>query len=93
MDKKEDKKFAKLSEGVERNLDRLGRVVIPKEMRDRLNFETSQLVSINLINNHIVIKKSCSTCLFCAAEDNLKEYKNYVMCESCLKELVDILSE
>ena len=32
--------------GVERHIDNLGRLVIPKEMRDKLNFDTNELVDI-----------------------------------------------
>lgn len=39
--------------GLERNIDNLGRVVIPIEMRKQLNFDKNQKVSIKLYNNHV----------------------------------------
>lgn len=46
-------KTAKKSSGLERHLDDLGRIVIPKEMRNKLNFEKNEKLSISLFENHI----------------------------------------
>ena len=42
-----------LSLGIERHIDDLGRIVIPKEMRNKLNFEKNEKLSISLFENHI----------------------------------------
>ncbi|MBS6025908.1 MAG: AbrB/MazE/SpoVT family DNA-binding domain-containing protein [Paeniclostridium sordellii] len=44
--------------GLKRNLDALGRVVIPMEMRKHLCFGKNQKVSIKLYNNHVRIEKA-----------------------------------
>ena len=43
-------KLEKLSIGIDRNIDELGRIVIPKEMRDKLNLKKYDLVNIKLFN-------------------------------------------
>ncbi|MGL5754727.1 MAG: AbrB/MazE/SpoVT family DNA-binding domain-containing protein [Paraclostridium sp.] len=53
-----------LSLGVERSIDSLGRIVLPKEMRNTLQFNENQLVNIKLFENYIQIEKSKSTCCF-----------------------------
>ena len=53
-----------LSLGIERHIDDLGRIVIPKEMRNKLNFEQNEVVSIKLFDDHIEIAKSKSKCLY-----------------------------
>ena len=63
--------------GVERHIDNLGRLVIPKEMRDKLNFDTNELVDIKLVNDHIQVSKSRTRCLFCNSEN---EYQ----CNDCI---------
>ena len=45
-----------LSLGIERHIDDLERIVIPKEMRNKLNFEQNEVVSIKLFDDHIEIK-------------------------------------
>ena len=47
-----------LSLGIERHIDDLGRIVIPKEMRNKLNFEQNEVVSIKLFDDHIEIASS-----------------------------------
>ena len=49
--------FKDLSLGIERTIDDLGRVVLPKEMRDKLQFKKNQAVNIKLFNNYIQIEK------------------------------------
>ena len=40
---------------MKRHFDELGRIVIPKEMREELNFGMNDFAEIELINNKIVI--------------------------------------
>ena len=42
---------------MQRNLDELGRVVIPKEMRKELNIEGGDPINIELQNNKVIITK------------------------------------
>lgn len=44
-----------------RRLDELGRIVIPKEIRNKLNFNSGDLLDLNVSNDSIIIKKSSST--------------------------------
>ena len=82
-----------LSFGIERHIDDLGRIVIPKEMRNKLNFEQNEVVSIKLFDDHIEIAKSKSKCLFCSTQDNIKYYNNYSICQSCLDDIIKKFSE
>ena len=86
-------KAKKLSVGIERHIDDLGRIVIPKEMRDKLNFEKNQIVNIKLFDDHIEIGKPKHRCLFCNTENDIKEYNNHFICESCLNDIVKNFSE
>jgi len=78
-----------LSLGIERAIDDLGRVVIPREMRRVLNIENNDKVNIKLFNNYIQIEKSKSLCCFCNSEDNLENYNNSSVCKSCLNEIIE----
>ena len=82
-----------LSLGIERHIDDLGRIVIPKEMRNKLNFEQNEVVSIKLFDDHIEIAKSKSKCLFCSTQDHIQYYNNYSICQSCLDDIIKKFSE
>lgn len=60
-------------------------------MRNKLNFEQNEVVSIKLFDDHIEIAKSKSKCLFCSTQDNIKYYNNYSICQSCLDDIIKSL--
>ena len=78
-----------VSLGVERNIDSLGRIVLPKEMRNKLQFKENQAVNIKLFENYIQIQKSKVTCCFCGSTENLENYKGSTICMECLKEIIE----
>lgn len=78
-----------LSLGVERSIDSLGRIVLPKEMRNTLQFNENQVVNIKLFENYIQIEKSKSTCCFCGSTENLDNYKGSPICMKYLKEIIE----
>ena len=78
-----------LTVGVNRNIDELGRIVLPKEMRDKLNLKKSKPVSIKLFKDYIKIEKAITTCSFCGSEENIDYYKDLPICKSCLKEIIE----
>nr|WP_317333947.1 AbrB/MazE/SpoVT family DNA-binding domain-containing protein [uncultured Romboutsia sp.] len=81
-------KLKDLSLGVERNVDDLGRIVLPKEMRDKLQFKKNQKVNIKLFKDHIQIERSKLSCCFCENEKDIEYYNNFPICSSCLKEII-----
>lgn len=74
--------------GIRRSVDKMGRVVIPKEMRKQLNIENDvDSFEIFLDGDKIILKKFNSTCLFC---DSLKEcvvLEGYTVCFDCIEKL------
>lgn len=76
-----------MDEGIIRNLDALGRVVIPKEMRKLLNVSYGDAVRIIKQNNEVVIRRAERTCMLCGSEENLVDYKETFVCRKCAEEL------
>lgn len=83
------------SVGVVRNLDNLGRVVLPKELRKTLEFEEGQALEIYTEGELIMLKKYKPGCYCCG---NAKVKANILglnLCDKCLsefakaKELID----
>ena len=59
------------STGIIRKVDELGRVVIPKEIRDNLDIVEKSPVEIFTDGYKVVIKKHDPTCCFCGSNDKL----------------------
>lgn len=71
--------------GLVRQLDHLGRIVIPKEMRDLLNMKTGDLIEIYTQNGRICIEKCKLQCTICGFtnEDKLVELDGVHICKDC----------
>ena len=74
-------------EGMVRKIDNLGRVVIPKELRRKLNINEGDSVTIIDQKNIVIIKKYSKCCIFCGGEEELQEYKGICSCRKCADEL------
>lgn len=76
--------------GVIRKIDGLGRIVIPMEIRNKLNISENDPLEIHVEGSTILIKKYEPDCTFCGSSKNVIEYKNKRVCEKCLSELKKI---
>jgi len=70
--------------GITRPLDKLGRVVLPKEIRKNLDLQTGDEMEIFTANGGlIVIRKAIEGCFFCGTGKKIKRFKNTRICEAC----------
>ncbi len=81
------------STGIIRKLDELGRVVIPKEIRNKLDIEEKDPIEIYIDGNSIILKKFESGCIFCNNSKDLTPYKDKLICKKCLEKIIDLNSE
>lgn len=73
--------------GITRKLDTLGRIVIPKELRNVYDLKTTDNLEIFTTDEGIFIRKYEGTCCVCN-EDNSRElelYKKKLICKKCIK--------
>lgn len=76
------------STGIIRAVDKMGRVVIPKEIRQQLNVKNDiDSFEIFMEGDNVVLKKHQPTCVFCDSLSDNVEYNNYVVCRSCMEKL------
>ncbi|MBO7195871.1 MAG: AbrB/MazE/SpoVT family DNA-binding domain-containing protein [Clostridia bacterium] len=75
------------STGIVRNIDELGRVVVPKELRKKLGIANTDPVEIYVEEDKIILKKYLPVCHFCGATEGLTEFKEKNICHSCIGEL------
>ena len=73
--------------GIVRNIDELGRIVIPKEMRTKMDMQSGDPVEIFVDSDKIILTKYSPSCLFCASNTDILEFKGKKMCRACLMEL------
>jgi len=78
------------STGIVRNIDELGRLVIPKEIRKKLGINETDPVEIYNEGDKIIISKYNSICHFCGASAEIVDYKEKKICKSCINELLNL---
>ena len=79
--------FTMKTTGMIRQLDALGRVVLPIELRRTLDINTRDMLEILVEGNSIILRKYEPNCLFCGSSSGLTPYKDKQICKRCLSEL------
>lgn len=75
-----------LSTGIVRKVDELGRVVLPKELRNTLEIEEKGPLEIFVDEKMIILKKYEPGCIFCGSVRDTYDYKGKNICLNCKKE-------
>ncbi|AGX41449.1 AbrB/MazE/SpoVT family DNA-binding domain-containing protein [Clostridium saccharobutylicum] len=73
--------------GIIRNVDPLGRVVIPKEMRKVMGINEGDPIEIVKVNNDIVMRKYSKGCIFCGSDKEIVEFNKVLVCRKCKQAL------
>ena len=77
------------STGIVRKIDQLGRIVVPRETRQKLYIESGDPIEFFYGEGCIYLKKYTRGCLFCNSMENVTNYKGQYICDSCISELND----
>ena len=72
---------------MQRNLDGLGRISIPKEFRDELHIDLYDNLEVTIQGGKIVLSKIDSSCIFCGSSDELMKYDEYAICQKCREQI------
>ena len=70
--------------GIVRKIDNLGRLVIPKELRNILDIDSHDGLEIYIEERSIVISKHENKCVFCEGLDSLTSFGGKLICKSCV---------
>ena len=72
--------------GIVRNLDKLGRFVIPKETRKALDLNEGDPIEMFTDGDKIILKKYAPGCHCCGNLEDLTDVLGLKICPKCLKE-------
>lgn len=75
--------------GIVRKVDPIGRIVIPKEIRDVMSINEGDPLEIVKDNNQILLRKYHIGCIFCGSDKSIIEFKDMLVCTECKNELID----
>ena len=75
------------STGVVRQVDSLGRIVLPVELRRTLGFSQNESIEIFTDGDAIVLKKYDPGCVFCGTSLDAIDYKGKPICKQCFSEI------
>ena len=76
------------STGMSRQIDELGRFVLPVEIRRSLHINLKDYLEIYTDNDRIILKKRMDSCMLCGAAEDLVQLQDAKhICRSCLEHL------
>lgn len=76
--------------GMIRQLDTLGRIVLPIELRRTLDIDAKDMLEIFVEGETVVLRKYEPNCHFCSGTEALSSFRDKLICRNCLKELKKI---
>ena len=77
--------------GMIRQVDRMGRVVIPKEIRKQLNVENDvDSFEIYTEGEYVILKKYQPSCIFCEKLGDSVEFNGNTVCFGCIEKLMQL---
>ncbi len=76
--------------GISREVDSLGRIVIPKAIRKQLGIEEKDKLDIRTEGETIIVTKYTPFCTFCGSEEELSDFAEKKICKACLDKIKTI---
>ena len=81
--------FEMKSTGIVRQVDQLGRIVLPIELRRTLDIAERDSLEIFTEDDKIILRKYTPGCIFCG-ETDAAPFKGQLICAACRKELTKL---
>ena len=73
--------------GIVRQIDALGRIVIPKELRRTLDIADGDPLEMFIEDNTVILRKYQPACIICGNAKNIVTFKGRNFCPDCVKQL------
>jgi transcriptional pleiotropic regulator of transition state genes len=78
------------STGIVRKIDDLGRIVLPKELRNVLDIKERDPMEIYVDGSFIMLQKYEPSCVFCGNAGNITVFMGKNVCADCREALTEI---
>lgn len=78
-------------ENKSRFIDGNGRIVVPKKLRNHLNFTEETEIEFSIENNAILLKRAPTCCAICNSTTDIME--EFRICKSCAKAIAEKINE
>ena len=76
--------------GISRPIDELGRIVIPKEIRNALDMRPKDEIEIYIEDGNMIMRKASPSCAICGKDGELLPFSEKYVCSDCLKKLHEL---
>ncbi len=73
--------------GIVRQIDSLGRILIPKSLRNTLDLKDGDSLELFLEDNNIVLRKYQPACILCGSAKHTVTFKGQNFCPDCVREM------
>ncbi len=73
--------------GIVRRVDQLGRIVLPKSLRERYNMDVEAPIEIIVSGDNIILERYREKCIFCGSIENVIKFKDRDVCTSCVGQM------
>ena len=73
--------------GIVRQIDELGRVVLPIELRRSFDLKEHDRVEISVEEDRIVLRKFEPSCVLCGGTKELTEFRGKLLCGKCVRDI------
>lgn len=70
-----------------RKVDELGRIVLPRELREEIGLQDREPLEIHLEHGQVTLHKKSERCVICGSDQELSPIKEKMICKSCIQEL------
>lgn len=76
--------------GIVRKVDELGRIVLPKELRETFKIDHKDPLEIYVEGDSIILKKYAPSCVFCGNASDVVNYMDKRICKECLSKIANL---
>lgn len=76
--------------GMIRNVDEVGRIVLPIELRRAFGIDDRDPIEIFTEDDKIILKKYEPTCIFCGGDDDVRLFEGKNICGHCVKKIASL---
>ena len=75
------------STGIVRQVDKLGRIVLPIEIRKVFDLNEGDSIAIFTDSDQIILQKYHPACIFCGDADDVVYFSGKRVCTACIEKL------